>query len=138
MIWRIAVVLIIIGLIGCNADKPKERLIDYAAQQDSSLAIDCKYAPFRPRNFPSKIIEISVTQRTNDPNNSFVGNAFAKCMDGDVRTHFVCGVVARRNNVGYVDNARRFFGIYRFESASFDLTAIGDKADKLCHDNGLF
>jgi hypothetical protein len=137
MIVRIVAIIASLGLTSCNGGQPKERVVDYVAQQDAALANDCKFAPFRVRNFPFRIIEISVAQQTSDPNNSFIGNAFAKCLDDDVRTHFVCGVVARRNSVGYVDNAKKFFGTYHFEPASFDLAALGEKAERLCRDNGL-
>lgn len=129
-----------LGLFGCNSASVSPKIDNLVEQQERSRNTDCSYKVFSPKNYPLGIIKIVAGDAINDSNNAVVGSVLAKCVEGKNNEHIICGVVARRNSVGYIDNAKRFFGVYFLDKEAtdaFQLKALGSSADKLCRQNAL-
>jgi hypothetical protein len=137
-IMPLAVASLLAPLCGCRpTDSYREHFSKENADRQfrNAQESECSYGTFKPRPFPLGIIELEARYLTKDPNNTVVGSVYAKCSPDDINKYIVCGVAARRNRVGYIDNALAFFG--RYANASFEIEAVGNKALKICQANGL-
>ncbi len=101
----------------------------------AQIASDCGFAPFSLRSYPSKLVQLVVRAHTSDPNNAVFGSVLARCDPKNIQNSFVCGVVALRLRTGYIDQARRFFGVYSTDvksGADFKITAWDALAEERC------
>jgi len=115
---RIAIVAVSVLMFGSGA----------YAQHPS----DCNGQAFPLRSFPQKIVENHAAVDSGDPLNTVVGKVYGRCYPGNVDLSFVCGAYARRNRAGYIDNARDFYGEYRYSAPSFKILARDAAARRLC------
>jgi len=134
---NVAVLITVIVVTGCVQVPDSLKPVDYLEQQEQSRAMECSYGVFIPKSYPLQIINIVASFATNDPNNAIIGSVLAKCVEGKNNQHLVCGIVARRNSVGYIDNATKFYGIYFLDKSDFKIKGLGKSAEKLCEQNHI-
>lgn len=140
---RVVIVVGSLALLGCSQPTSNDIIAGIHARSvelAEQIRNDECAAGTRIPNHPlieMKMISLIAGSAAGDPNNSVVGSVISKCAEGKNNEDIVCGVVARKNRAGYIDNARRFFGTYFRDRGNFQVKALGESAEKLCNQNGL-
>lgn len=99
-----------------------------AASAQSPQDCESPYA-FPLRRFQHSVVTSAAGGITRDPYNTVLVENLARCDAGPMQI-YVCGTFARRNRAGYVDGARRFFGL--FKGLDFTFVAFDREADRFC------
>jgi hypothetical protein len=144
---NISILIATLGLLGCNSTPvPPSSDDPFSVERERQRheqwrEADCSLGPHEPKAYPLGIIKISARfKATKDPNNAIVGSVQVKCAPDKHDEDIVCGVAAIRNSVGYITDAKKFYGIYTLDrepNDPFKLKAVGPSAEKLCAQNGL-